>query len=84
MFICANAFFMSTYFLAVICTVFCILIIPFMPLDVLYTFILCYLEHIHMQNYVTVADGLGWHWIQMCGMAVTIIAVTVAMLFYAC
>ena len=39
---------------------------------VLYTFILCYLEHIHMQNYITVADGLGWHWIQMCGMAVTI------------
>ena len=42
----------------------------------LYVFTLCYLEHIHLQNYVTIADGLGWHWIQICGMAVTIIAVT--------
>ena len=42
----------------------------------LYVFTLCYLEHIHLQNYVTIADGLGWHWIHICGMAVTIIAVT--------
>lgn len=38
----------------------------------LYVFTLCYLEHIHLKNYVTVADGLGWHWIHICGMAVTI------------
>lgn len=50
----------------------------------LYVFTLCYLEHIHLQNYVTIADGLGWHWIQICGMAVTIIAVTGLCIFYAC
>lgn len=38
----------------------------------LYVFTLCYLEHIHLKNYVTVANGLGWHWIHICGMAVTI------------
>ncbi len=41
----------------------------------LYVFTLCYLEHIHLQNYITVSDGFGWHWIHICGMAVTIIAV---------
>ena len=35
----------------------------------LYVFTLCYLEHIHLQNYVTIADGLGWHWIQTLGTA---------------
>ena len=38
----------------------------------LYVFTLCYLEHIHLKNYVTVANGLGWHWIHICGMVVTI------------
>ncbi|MEI3331982.1 MAG: ATP-binding protein [Coprococcus sp.] len=34
-----------------------------------------------MQNYITVADGLGWHWIQLCGMAVTII-VSLCLCYY--
>ena len=47
----------------------------------LYVFTLCYVEHVHMQNYITVADGLGWHWIQLCGMAVTII-VSLCLCYY--
>ena len=47
----------------------------------LYVFTLCYVEHVHMQNYITIADGLGWHWIQLCGMAVTII-VSLCLCYY--
>lgn len=47
----------------------------------LYVFTLCYVEHIHMQQYITVSYGVEWHWIQIAGMMITII-VSVCLCYY--